>query len=402
MRNSKAIKKLPITLLLLCILYVPTVSPYLFYSITVTLLAVLAITRHIRIELGRRECRIVLVFFALATIAALLRSIIFQASTLRDLIELGRLVPIVIFFASIRSLRRHDPQSFANIFIIFVFINVAVAYFQRQGGNGFTVIIENIYAVDIQAFYSWYRATGLANGPGDLAVTHLFFYLYFFNRAIYGLNTLFNLFMAILCAYVIWATQSQTVFVTFVAISILLITYIVIKGSAFQKGRTLIVVAIGGSLLASTSFIYTFIIGSNYLGTLFTQGLARSAYTKRIDKWNRLLDMSKDHYSGYILGWGKDLFGTLSQAMDNEYLYVYLVYGPFLFICFYFMLAKLFFILIRHKQLHLNPTLMLLTSCIVASVVLSWPSGFYTYPKTGLLFVLFFLMSHKTLLQKTK
>jgi hypothetical protein len=94
-----------------------------------------------------------------------------------------------------------------------------------------------------------------------------------------------------------------------------------------------------------------------------------------------ILEIAWDYPLGFIVGWGKEIFGPLSSAFDNEWLYVGLVYGPIVFLGL-LCIAVLFLIQASRRMIFGQGPLRgfetALFLIVPSGLLFAWPGAFFT------------------------
>jgi hypothetical protein len=145
-------------------------------------------------------------------------------------------------------------------------------------------------------------------------------------------------------------------------------------------------------LILSLYFVFHFLHELRYLLTLFEHGLGRSSYLARELKAEYLVDVSLYIYPLAIYsGFGKEFFGIYSSSMDNEHLYILLVWGVLFYVLF--ILIVFYALFLYFKRVHYY--FLLFAFPMLIGVPLAWASSFYLAPKISMLLIIAFSISFK-------
>lgn len=388
-------KDLAISLLLLIVLFTPTLNPYIYIVVLSVSIIALNISKAITFNTNSKIFKIVFLIFIIVTFSSLLRSIIYLNTSLRDISELGRVFLLLLLAGYYQSITNRSFIKIYNVFFLYTVVNLTIVYFQLSGGNSLTSLIEIYYTSEVQKPYTSLRATGMGTGPGDQGIMFVLLFAYFFSHFIFGTRKLLSGALSFFCAYIVWTTQSQTSFIGLSLSAFIVIITNLKLGNYKQKITSVYITLLSFFIILSTSFLSKFIHGTSYLSTLFTQGLERHSYTHRIDKWQDAFNLANERYSGYFLGWGKEYFGTVSSALDNEYVYIFLIYGPLIFFIFLSFLWFQFLVILKLYNKDYDEAWLMSIAILPSSILMSWPSGVFTNLKTGFIvfFFLFFLQN---------
>jgi hypothetical protein len=170
--------------------------------------------------------------------------------------------------------------------------------------------------------------------------------------------------------------QSQTAFIaTVVGMATFFFVNLVTRPTL--RGVTLLVALFGGA----AALLLRFAEELKYLSLLFQVGLKRNSFHLRVLKRDDSLEIMHDEPIGMLLGWGKDYLGSTSAALDNEYLFVYLVYGlPGLVLFLVSLLAILIYAIRTQQHVLLAATML--------GIFAAYPASFFTNLKTFTLYCL--------------
>lgn len=379
-RSGERAYEVGYTLFLLFVLLIPGRNIYASFALT-TLAILLFAARQRPTKNGYLKA--VLAFMAFVTAASGIRWFLLGELNLRDYAEVFRFMPVAVVFAFMRRWRGLRLENFVDAACIYLAVDGLVSYLQFAELNtlGIRSLAESYYNYERHYNVSLMmagRVLGLSPGPGQHGVTLLVLvtitFLGVFKATSWRkLACIVGCFLGIVIAIF---SQSQT---SFVAISgmISLMIFLYVAGGSGRK--RVLACAVGAFFLfVGANLLLRYAADLGYLFTLFEYGLERNAYQAREMKWARLLNAAADFPYLMLIGWGKVFFGEDSGAMDNEYLYILLVYGLPALILYLFVLAR--FVIATGIDLmrgieksDLNTLLFYMFS---GGVVVAWPTSF--------------------------
>lgn len=219
------------------------------------------------------------------------------------------------------------------------------------------------------------RALGLFSDPTTHGLAVGLTALFFLGDTMNGKSWIARLGLLI-SLFLVALAQSQT---AFIATALGIFTFF---GYALLIRPTLRGVIMFGMLFGGAlTIILRFADQLSYLLLLFKVGLARNSFQRRIQKREDSIENMHDNPAGLILGWGKDYLGSTSTALDNEYLFVYLVYGLPGLLLFVILLSAALIYAIR-SQAHV------LLAATILGIIAAYPASFFTNLKTFTLYCL--------------
>ncbi|MBT0812857.1 hypothetical protein KIH41_16340 [Litoribacter ruber] len=318
-----------------------------------------------------------------------LRSIFFTGYNLRDYIEVIRFIPMVLLLSGGFKFKY---AIVSKIFLIYVIIDLFVSLFQFLGsglGDALTSLYGSPFHIDASLGISS-RALGLSSGPGQHGSIMTFFYIFFLFSFIYlDRGKVLYFFGVVSTLIAVLLSQSQTSFISVVLISGFMIVYTLVKGNSIQRKYSM--VTLGLLLVSGTAFFIIFFDELRYLYTLVEFGLERNSFQRRVGKTDFVWGLAKDNPELLLIGYGKDFFGSLSTAMDNEYLYIFFIYGFIIGIIFLLVILIFLFKVFFLGNLFPVQYLMIGYSFLVG-LIFAYPTSFFTEPRLLLLLTLYFLL----------
>ncbi|WP_126841758.1 hypothetical protein [Idiomarina tyrosinivorans] len=333
----------------------------------------------------------VVILFLVSISAAV--GVFFEGGTVRNLSEIVRFIPLLLMFLTLPSLNV-KTRNLVKILVFFSVANAGLTILQVLHVP-YVDFITSIYASENHQKVSLgvsSRGLGFSQGPGQngaIAAACLSIFLpYILNRDYVGKIPLLKTATTASLLSIILA-QSQTAFLVSLGIIIYSLIYYFIKYPESRKKAAAL-----GSLGMSFFFGFLWYMWDylSYLVSLFTLGLERNSFQTRIEKSETILNSLFNEPYFFITGVGKDYF-QYSSAMDNEYLFVWGVWGGFvlliyIFIIFYFNLK----IWNRRPKSNEHCSLAFL---FCSGAVLAYPTSFLSDGRLMFLVTIFYFLSVK-------
>src|SRR5690606_34037127 len=269
---------------------------------------------------------------------ALLLSFYFESYAIRDFVEVIRFFPLLLL-SVIRPTYNQDVLN--RIFLVYLFIDlvVSISQFLMLDLLPFlTNLYGSSYHVDTSLLLN-NRATGLSSGPGQHGTIMSFFYVYFLYLYLYSINSSKWIKYGIAMASIsLLLSQSQTSFIAISLITIWMIAYTIWNGH--KPSRIKCIKLASAISVISIAIFYTFFDQLRYLFSLFTLGLERNSFQRRLDKVDVVHEAFREFPEWILWVFGNDFFGKFARAMDNEYLYIFSIYGTIIGgLMFFFILV---------------------------------------------------------------
>lgn len=317
------------------------------------------------------------ILLGLIYISSVMGIFVFETDAIRNSTELFRVILFVISLIFFYSL---DPQKSFNIFKIISFYFIVLnfflmlsQFFQIGLANLFTSIYSADNHIEISLGMS-NRALGLSTGPGQAGLISVAFFSVFYAFWLLGDKSKKTIIIIFLALISVLLSQSQTSFITIFGIILYGIGYSSLKLKKIKPFIIIFLLIIIG-FISLWDFITTDL---RYLFSLFDQGIERSSYKAREFKTAYLFSLTLDNFFGIMFGYGKDYFGDHAGAMDNEYMFLYGVYGLifFLIIIFSYLSIIIKSWLVKKQFFSINPYLLPTSFLIICGMVTSWPASF--------------------------
>jgi hypothetical protein len=295
----------------------------------------------------------------------------------RDLTEIMRLLAllatVVLFMGNIEA---HFAQ---RLIIAMLLTDLVLSLSQLQIlPEAISGVVSGLYQSDFHvenAIGISRRALGLFPDPTTHGLAVGLAALFFLGDTMKGKSWVarFGLFMSL---FLVMLAQSQTAFIaTGLGIFTFFGYFLLMRPTL--RGLIMLGILFGGVL----AIILRFADQLSYLLLLFKVGLARNSFQRRIQKREDAIENMHDDPAGLILGWGKEYLGGTSAALDNEYLFVYLVYGLPGLLLFLILLTAILIYAIRSQAY-------VLLAATVLGVIAAYPASFFTNFKTFTLYCL--------------
>jgi len=319
---------------------------------------------------------------------ALMRGIYFDSYALRDYLEIARFVPLLLLILINPSF---DPKKLTVIFFTYVSFDFLISisqFFMIDALGFFTNFYGSAYHLDTSLFLN-NRATGLSTGPGQHGTIMTLFYVYFLFLYLFNLRMgKLAAFGAVLSIGSILLSQSQTSFIASLLISGWMAVYTLWNGSYKSKLKSVRLGVVG--VLLGTGIFVAFFQQLRYLFSLFTLGLERNSFQRRLGKVDVVKDAVYQYPEMVGTGFGNSFFGNFARAMDNEYMYIFSVYGAIIGGTMFFFVF-LFIGIAYYKGLSISARYLLIAFILTVGLVIAYPTVFFTESRIMFLIgVLFF------------
>ncbi|WP_213946554.1 hypothetical protein [Litoribacter ruber] len=295
---------------------------------------------------------------------------------------------------------RFKINELATIFFIYLIIDVLVSFsqFLHLGPGSFFANIYGSAAHIERSLGLSSRAMGLSSGPGQHGSILALFYVFFLYLLIYtDVNKFRNIFSVFLALIGILLAQSQTSFIAITLGTIFIIFYSIVNGTVKERRTSLVVFIL--LLFGASSIFIIFLDELRYLYSLIELGLERNSYQVRVGRTTYVWSLATSTPLLLLIGYGKDFFGTLSGAMDNEYLYIFFIYGFFVGILF--VLAIIIFVIkvLWQRSQYPKHYLMIVFTFLIG-LVIAFPTAFFTDPRLIILMTSYFLIDEAKSIQQ--
>lgn len=362
-------------LVIIFLMFMPGISPAFMSLVPITAFFLLTIMR------GTIRFQIMILLIGLlnlSLIVIILRDLTGVAFvSVRDLTEVIRLLALLTTVALVVGAT--EAQFARRLLMAVLLVDLVLSLSQLQILPGaiagaFSRFYQSAFHIE-NALGISNRALGLFTDPTTHGLAMGLMALVFLDETVTGkgwrglVGLLIALFLMVLA-------QSQTAFIATVAG---MATFFFFNLVTWPTVRS--VMLFGALFGGSLALLLRFAENISYLLLLFQVGLERNSYQRRVQKSEEALEFMHDNPAGVLLGWGKDYLGSTSAALDNEYLFIYLIYGLPGLVLFLTFLVTVSIYAIRTKA-HV------LLAATVLGAIAAYPASFFTSLKTFTLYCL--------------
>jgi len=323
------------------------------------------------------EAQAILLLLLFILITSIFRTFYLSEVNIRDYMEIFRYLPLFLLML-LRNKLIIPYEKLCLILCLYTGLDALISILQTTSLSTVSAI-SRTYASEFHYQYSLIagnRAIGLNRGPGDHGALMVFLSVFFFSNLFYQPNRYIKIGIA-LSSVAILVSQSQTSFIALSFSVVLILLYFLAVGNRSQKKlakKTSLYVSICGLV-----FFTYFFVDLRYLYSLVEQGTNRNSFLVRIEKSEFVHQEIVNDPILFIVGFGKDYWGSFSASMDNEYLYIYSVYGVIVF------MAAVLVVLFRMVQGFVynlkksyNRSLLFVT---IAGLIVAYPTAYFTEPR---------------------
>lgn len=318
----------------------------------------------------------------LIVISSSLSSIYLNSDFFRNITEVVRFIPVILIFANYKNYAISYFQLF-SIFSIYTIIGSFINVFQFLGVkfiNGISELYNDPLHIENSLGIA-NRSLGMSGGPGPNGVIFAILFVFFFTSLLSGRFKFLSIILMLFSLVSIFCSQSQTAFVA-LSLAILFILGLWSISNYKRKSFYYIFCLVFFILITGLYYLLKNIQNFKYLNTLFEYGLNRSSYQSREFKFDETIKIL-DNFFFSMIGYGKDYIPG-SSALDNEYLFIFSVYGfigfSIVILFYYYNTVYLYF-----KGAENIYKYLIVFTCFMGLIV-SWPSSFLLDPRV--LFVL--------------
>jgi O-antigen ligase len=309
-----------------------------------------------------------------------------------------KVVPVVLILALRKNI---TPKFFIDLFyaaIWFTLLNFIVTILQYS--QLFPVLsdflfrfynLEGTRNLVFSNSKTLFRAAGLCPGMGELGTLNAIFFLYFAIFFALKKHTYTSVIGMLLTYILIILSQSRTSLIGFgIAIFVLLANLGINKVKYIRKRSAVMIISV--FIVCSITITY-FLSYIHYFKLFIEQGLELSSFDGRQNIWRKLFAVIDENPDLLPLGYGRLSFPGQS-VFDNEYIYMFVIQGIFVFLLFYGIIFSLTFkYLINWK--HLDGIKPLILSILVMGLVCSLGLLFFTEPVKSIIVTLLICSTHK-------
>ena len=296
---------------------------------------------------NKKIITVIMIFLLYFLITLFIRFLFVGTWNLRDFIEIFRYMPFILILVNSNFFSKLEKVNFLIPLKVYLIIDTVITFLQVKNINiaGVLGFVKKIYNSEIQYNVSLEisnRGLGLSSGPGQHGSMLVFILIFFIidifhSKKLRSMNFIFIAF----AFYDLFLTQSRTALIA--ALILLIFSFVIFFFKTTFKIQILITSVIFCALLFHKTIIGLF-ANFSYLNVFLKYGLKMSSFMARENKWEYYLNEIQENPLFFVIGYGKEYFGTATGSMDSDYLYLLVIYG---FLIFFLFLLFLFFILIR-------------------------------------------------------
>lgn len=339
-------------------------------------------------------------FLFFIVISIFIGMLLYKSDPVRNFTEIVRFLPSFILIFSLRNAPIYLViQAIKNVFFIYSFLCLSVSLLQVNSAESISIITD-LYSADVHIKKSLdiaSRALGFSLGPGQNGVMMALIFSFSLAQITIENRKIKSLLTMIFSFSVVILSQSQTALI----VSLGIFSYYILFSLFVLKGQYRAQAMRYFLFLLPVAFFSVLYFKDNlkYLFTLFDDGFDRSSYRIRVNRTDYLFDIITDNPLTLLFGHGKDFFGRLSGAMDNEYIFHLGVYGLFstvMILCVY--LYFIFLPYLKGSKFILNNKFYLhLHFITIVGVIMAWPSAFITDPRILFIVSLLYVIYNRSL-----
>lgn len=328
--------------------------------------------------------------------SSFIRFFITLSSNYRDFQESMRFLPVILIFARIEEYKNIKIENFADAMFVYLIFDGVVSYLQHIKSNifGINQLILKFYNSDYQHSISVQlnnRAIGLSPGPAQHGALLALIFIIMLNIFIlYDNRKILSVIGSFLSFLIILSSQSRTSFVAIIVVSVILFGYYIFKGLRIQKFKIIIIFSI--AIILGLYVIQNYV----YLLSIFNPMTRDRAIDIRLSMSNNFINDAFKKPFWLIFGYGKDFFGKSSASMDNEYTYIFLVYGIFISLLLIRILIKFLIFTIKlgkqnFTKYYINLILFFIT---LTGLIIAFPAAFFIDIKILIMICLVICLRH--------
>jgi hypothetical protein len=363
-----------IAIFLFFVLFLPNTPDLVRYYFLVLLITIPLLLGHIKKIHFDYLTKIALGVFAGFVILTSLRFFSIEDPNLRDYTEVARLLLPLLMLVFRDKFKNLRLKTIFTVFAIYASVDclISILDFINYDVMGIVSLTKSLYVSNTHAVVLK-RICGLSAGPAQHATIMLIIFIFFYCRIFQSKKITAPAFFSIISTFPIFLTQSRTIIVTWIVVSLGIAFFYLIFGKKFMQYRSisLLFLLLGGG---------TFLVIQYH--EFFRRTLALMGGIQSISSWqdrvqgHEILFHRALKYPAFLLiGYGKNFFHT--SVFDNEYIMMFLVYGPF--IAFIFVGGTVIFIinflLSKGKNKYVYNTM--LCFLLLAGLVIAFPNSFF-------------------------
>ena len=392
-------KKSNYALLLVLLLMVPFKSLYVYYVLSFFLIFIFTFNEGLIWNLPARILALAMTYYFFM---AAFRFFTTFEPIVRDYVEVFRFFPLLYLMLKLNYFKNICYDDIVRACFVYLLIDGSVTLLQFFNLNflGIIDIAHTFYTSD--GFFLSDDMTVTNRSPGLSAQIGA-------HGAILMSTTMIMLLGIMVKCHSKWLshagfvlslvllilTQSRTSFVATGFILFFALLLYLLFGYSKQR-RNVVVIFACLSFSSMIIFINYYDVLSNvgYLLKLTSSEQSGGATSVRFTKWAWYFVEAQERPMWLLTGWGKDYFGAKSGSFDNDYLYFFFVYGPFVLMFFLLLYARYIFkILLNFKRYALKNFELSFFFMLLGGGVIALGASFFLLPQ--IIFLQFFLYSGK-------
>lgn len=320
------------SLLLLLILFVPSVNYGVYYSALFFLSAFIIFSRKQFLYVKKEWLIILLSIFSFYFFVLFIRFIGYESvSDYKELVKLTLFTVVLISFKDIRI------NHIEKIFIVYILFNliISISQFMHISNtllDGFSLVYSNPNHISASLSQNSVRAIGLSEDPGSNGVISLLFYVFFLTLLLFDKRTIIRFTGVLASISVLFVTQSKSSLISAILVSAFIFSFVVFNKKKYTTNRMNLILIWLLVLFAFFWFIQDIL--NNFYGykKLLNAGLEVSSMGARIDKWGEFYSaiINQDNIFMILFGAGRgflEVNGIKSSVFDNDYIYLFVNYG---------------------------------------------------------------------------
>jgi hypothetical protein len=308
------------------------------------------------------------------TFFTVLRFFFIVEVNIRDFTEVARLSLPLLLLIFRDKFKYLTIKTLFIVFAVYTSIDCVISVLNLLNWNigGIVTATKAIYASPVHAKVV-YRITGLSMGPGQHGVIMLVMFCFFYTRVFQSKKILYPSIFSFLSAIPIVLTRTRTTMIGLAFIMIIVPLFFLFNGEKYARRRSLPVLSscilVGGYFIINFYYLFARAFGIfNGLGNVHT-------FQMRLTWYKFLLSKAMLHPLFLIFGYGKEYFGT--SVFDNEYLLMFLVYGPLITAIFIGGILVYIFNFLKKQQKPKYEVNTILFFIMAVGLIVAFPSYFF-------------------------
>lgn len=329
---------------------------------------------------------------------SIIRLILSGEFHLRDFNESARFLPFMILFLYKESFSKLKLSEMIDSLLVYTIFDLVVSLLQKLRFDWLGVIryISNLYNSPKHIAISYElndRILGLSSGPGQHGVIFaMIFVLVFTCMLFFRIDKIKSSIILAGSLIIVMLSQSRTSFIALLlSIIVLIPCYIMINKKTLSNSKNKVLFLVF-SIISMVSIMFN-TKRLKYLFSIFNFEKVIHSLSKRINKASTILNIGLDENPLLIIfGYGKQFFGTMSSAMDNEYLYFILVYGVVPTVIFLYIALKQITDTISLLSRRIVSPNIVLSLILIFGLVVSFAGSFYADLRATILLAFIILL----------